>query len=380
MKYLFTALCSLICISHATAQEITVSPTGFSGQNDVRTFSLEQAHVTKNPSGLIIRPMESTPVELSRVRAFSFSPASKLLSVLQAGETDTLQAQLFDSRGRALKEFPLEHFSPGDHTLDVTVFDDGRQVVRDNVANFTFLDTDGSRLYSLSNSTGTAGGETVSEFKADRYGRTVVLYNPQIRYDEQTGSRARIVRGEDHLTNLYESPGRVIKGIHITENGSYITVISGREGTDDRILLFDRFGNPIREITTGETVAGTTLTGDAKYLTIFSESRAQVYRVRDLEQIGSTSLRAASVFYAAYYPEDQQILALSGTIDGGEGTGPISGPEVHAIHLAERQIARTRIDFPLSVLNRDRIRIVRREANRYSIEGFNRHMEVQAGF
>lgn len=363
---------SFLFVPILIAQEIDVSSAGFSGGNDSSTFSLEKAHVKVEGSTLRIGDQS-----INGVKSFSISPSSKILGVLKTGNSNQVEVFLYDSSGRELGEQVLEHFNPDDSTLDISVFDDGRFVTRDNVVNFSFFDTDGTLLYNISNSTGSAGGETVSEMTSDRNGRTTVVYNPKIMVGQQTGSRARIVKGENDLQTLYDSSDRVIKDLAVSEQGSYITLITEKAGTDDQVVIFDRFGNQLRQFTSAENLVGSVLMENARFITIYSESRAQVFRVRDQERIGSTSFRSASVYYATYFPDNQQILALSGELDGNNR---FIDPELHAIHFGKREISRINLDVPLSTLGREKITIDQKGESQYSIHGLNRQLDVQTRF
>jgi hypothetical protein len=372
MKYLFFLL-PFVFVSAINSQDIQVTPTSETSNHNTQTFSFD--HITLQISGRTISL--SGPAgedQISNANAYSLSGDRGYIgAMLMDGD---LRVWLYDGRGSRVTDAQLDHFDPLDETLDIRVLHDGRFITRDNVANISFFDSRGELRYNVSNSSGSPDGEVASGIATDSSGSTVVLYNPRINYGPNEGSRARILKSEENFINLYDSRERSIKSVLVSKNGSYITIITERSGTDDEVLIFDRHGNTIAELDTDMELNGATLTEDAGFLTIYSSNRAQVYRLSNGERLGSTSFRV-NVAYATYSPNDQQILALCGNI--GQNN-QISNPEIHAIHLGERSIARTDISFPLSFLDHSRVDVNRIGSNRFMVRGLNRNLDLQTSF
>ncbi len=372
MKYLIFVL-PFIFASAINAQDIQVTPTSETSNHNTQTFSFD--HVTLQIIGRTISL--SGPAgedQITNTNAYSLSGDRGYIGAMLF--EDELRVRLYDGRGSRVTDAQLDHFDPMDETLDIRVLQDGRFITRDNVANISFFDARGALMYNISNSSGSPDGEVASGIATDSSGNTVVLYNSRINYGPDEGSRARILKSEDNFINIFDSRERTIKSVFVSKNGSYITLITERSGTDDEVLIFDRHGNTIAELETDMELNGATLTEDAGYLTIYSSNRAQVYRISNGERLGSTSFRV-NVAYATYSPEDQQILALSGTI--GQNN-QISNPELHAIHLGERSIARTDVSFPLSFLDHSKVDVERTGSNRFVVRGLNRNLNLQTSF
>lgn len=372
LKYLLT-LILLVSSTSALARQVTVTVAGSSAQNSPGEYSLEESRVEVSGSSLTISG-SNTPVQITSVQTIAISPKDKLLGVLRSGEV--LQIQVYDKEGREVKKQDLEFFNPDDQSLEIKQFDDGRSVVRDNIANFTFFEADGKQLYNISNSTQSEAGEMISEMKSDVYGRTILLYNPQIRYGNETGSRARIVHGSTDVTTIAESRQRIISFASVSETGKFITLISKLEGSDDEVSLFDRFGNDLGGLTSEEDLVGAVLSDDGEYLTIYSQYRVQVYRVTDQERIGSTSLQT-EVLTASYQSDDDQIIVVTG--DSGN-TGILTDGQIYAIDIGERSLGNDNIPGTLTFLESGDIRIERAGASRFRVHGFNRELEVETSF
>lgn len=371
MKYLLFLL-PFLWSTVLSAQHIEVTPTETTSQNNVQTFTFDLATLQVQGNNLTISGPEDG-VTVPRVSAWHISADRKFLGAIYTG--NDLGVQLIDGRGKKMKDIKLDFFDPFDRTLSIITFNNGRFITRDNVANFTFFDSRGSIRYNVSNSSGSEDGEVASGIAADPSGNTVLLYNPRINYGQQEGSRARIVKNENNTIDLFSSRERTIKHVNVTDNGNFVTLISEQGGTEDEVLVADRFGNEIVRFSTDMDLLGVSLTEEAKHLTLFSGNRAQVYRVSDMERLGSTSFRV-SVAYAAFSAEDDQIVALCGNLNNNR----IHNPEIHAIHLGERSIARTDLSSALSFIDYNHIKLTRSGANHFLITGLNRKLDIRTQF
>lgn len=70
-----------------------------------------------------------------------------------------------------------------DNSLKIYCMLNGGFVVRENIANFLFFDAEGDVVQSISNSSQSTEGESISELATDPAFKTVVLYNPRIVRD-----------------------------------------------------------------------------------------------------------------------------------------------------------------------------------------------------
>lgn len=285
-----------------------------------------------------------------------------------------LKLSTYDYRGSQIAENNMEFFEGGDQTLEIYQFDDGRTVVRDNVANFSFFDASGKLIYSVSNSSQSMEGESESRLAADPSGSTVVLYNPIISAGGQTGSRASLVFGPNNTVVFFQDNNREITHLSVNENGTLISLIAGT-GSNTQSIVFDRFGNELNRFDFDDTQLGLTPDATETYLTVYSSSRIQVYNLITGERLGSASSRQ-TIIHAQYHPEDEVILAVG----GAKNNGRISDPMMMAVHLSKRQIARSEITFPISAHDGEKIRQIRLRPDQYRITGLNRHLDVTTQF
>ncbi len=80
-----------------------------------------------------------------------------------------------------------------DPSFKIYPLQNGSYIVRENIANFVLFDSFGSVIRPISNSSQSEDGEKISELAMDPMGKTIVLYNPQIRNGTKRDSQAKIV-------------------------------------------------------------------------------------------------------------------------------------------------------------------------------------------
>lgn len=372
MKYLLLLL-MLQVTSTAIGQSIDVTPTGSSAGNDAQTFSMERGDLTVRGRQVTVTGTNGQ-TGFSSALAHDLSGNSGYLGVIHTD--NDLRASIVGGGGEELVGLTLDWVDPFDETLGIMIFNDGGFVIRDNVVNFTFYGSEGSLLHSTSNSSGSTGGEVVSEMRSDPAGTTVLLTNPRVNYSSGQGARARVVAGEESVYDLFSSRNRTLKYADVTDSGSFVILISERSGTPDQVIVTDRFGNLIAELSTDEELVGATLSEQGDFLTIFSSNRVQVYRTDTMERLGSTSFRV-SVNYAFYSDADKQIVALCGA---RSQNNRIANPEIHAIHLEKRSIARTDLAYPLAWLNNSQPGMSRSGSGEYLLTGLNRNLRIVTRF
>ena len=237
MKYLtilFALSFLLTAIDETYAQPLSVSVEQPANGN--RLFATPQGKFSV--SGTTVRFGER---EISDQSVWSLSAASNRFTYLDPTGGEVKVNQFSNSRYHLYSE-TLPFFNPDDSTLKLYTFTDGRTVIRDNVANFSFLNPAGQQLFSISNSSGSQSGERPSELAADPAGVTIVLYNPAISFGETTGSRAVLVYGENDTKLLFSSENQEITDLQVTPDGKYILLVA-QDGSSSEIYFSDRFGN-----------------------------------------------------------------------------------------------------------------------------------------
>lgn len=367
MKYL--SLLFLIMIFGATvhAQSISVTPDQQHINYNQNTFP-----IYNNTVSIRTHSVQIGEFSIDQPRSWGMSHGGNKISFLI--NKGSLYLMNVDASGNTIVDHPLEFFDSTDQTLNVYAFNDGRSIIRDNVANFTFFDAAGELLYSYSNSSQSVDGERESQLSSDANGRTIVLYNPVIAYGNRTGSIATILYGEQNSYELFRDSQREIRQLNVSNNGAYITLLASNS-SGSQLLLFDRFGNEIYQYQTEDDLQGVSLSSDANFLTKYTSGRVQVYNVQTGELMGSTTSRS-TILYAEYIPQDETILALGGSLQDRA----ISNPTITAVHLGLRQITRNDIGLSLSTLDPNTIQITRTGVRRYSLTGLNKTLNVQTNF
>jgi hypothetical protein len=304
--------------------------------------------------------------------AWSVSKEWERLAFLQ--NRGGVELQSFNSSGDVLYTRALDFFDPSDETLSVFQFADGKVILRDNVANFTFLNSRGETAYSVSNSSGSLEGEKESMLAADALGNTVILFNPVIAGQGGTGSRAQIIFGDRDAVTIFRSNREEIRDVNVHHEGRFISIITNLAG-GSAVYLYDRLGNELYQSRLEEDIIGVTLSDDAQFITAFSSGRMQVYNIISGEREGSASSRS-SILYAKYDEASQAIVALGGVRSGLT----IEEPEITAVSLAQRKIEREAVPYSLSMLEAGRLDLLKTDANRYRLTGLNRTLLLEISF
>lgn len=367
MKYLTLLFLILFSGISLHAQSITVTPVQEHVNFGQNTFPIHNSSLSIGSNSVQIGD-----ATIDQPRTWGKSHQGNRVSfLLNRGSLDLMNV---DANGNQIVDQSLEVFDPTDQTLKVYSFNDGRSIIRDNVANFTFFDAEGELIYSYSNSSQSVDGERESELSSDSNGRTVVIFNPVIAYGNQTGSRANIIYGEENSLEFFSDTQREIRQVNVSSNGAFITIVAANS-SGSQVFLFDRFGNELYQYQTDEELLGVSLTSDANFITMYSSGRVLVYNVESGESMGSASSRS-SILYAAFIPQDETVLALGGSLAGRN----ISNPTLTAVHLGLRQITREDINLSLSTLERNAIRINRTGEGNYSLTGLNKTLNLQTSY
>lgn len=349
------------------SQTLDISTLPDHADHGHNTFPVGHTTLQINPDGIVIDNLEiKNPV------SWSLSKNNNRVATLE--REDELILTLYDLSGRRLMQRPLEFFDPFDQTLSIYLFSDGRVILRDNVANFTFLNPKGETLYSVSNSSQSQDGESESRIARDESGRTIVLYNPVISFGNSTGSRAKIIFAENDEQLLYNSPDKEITDLKVSQNGSFITLLAVGSGQSE-VSVYDRFGNELYRYETDDALMGVHLTPNGDYITKYTSGRVQTFNTITGEVAGSSSSRGA-VIEAVYFPDDETIIMIGGVINAQS----ISDPTISAVHLGQRQIVRENINEMISLPESGEISFNRKAAGQYTITGMNKQLNVTARF
>lgn len=342
------------------AQSLSISETGASAGNRFNQFTVA-GHQLNITDGMASYASNGLSFDINAKTALGTSLTAQNVMVYGgAGE---------------LLITPSYKLIDNDESARVYSGANGSFIIRENIANFLFYDSNGQVVRSVSNSSQSTEGESVSELSADPMLKTVVLYNPKIVRNGVEGSRAQIIRSSGTTRDIFYSTDRAIRSVEVSNNGQFIAVISYRSGTDDEVSITDRYGNDLSRIDFNQTIEAVQFSDDGEYLTLRSGNRVGVYSLLDGEREGSTSFRS-SLHYAKYIPEDDAIIALT----GDERNGQLTGVELHAINLAERKIERQEYNTTLGITRLLPLELSRTASNRYKLEGLSRSLEIRVQY
>lgn len=368
---IFRILVFVLLPSFLAAQSLSLSATDQTANHDPSTFLLEAGSVSIS-SGFIEFLNSGKTVSGFKTLGIS-SDHSKVALLKWGGEKG--EALMLDSSGEMLNSYST--ISLADETsFGVYPFNNGDLLLRDKISNFTFYDTVGEISKSVSSSSQSEEGQKISEVAMSAGGETLVIYNPQVKRSGELGSSAMVKRG-DEFNDIFFSQDRFLKNVTVSEDGNIIVLITAKSGTDDRAIIMDKFGNELNTITSDEDLVGASLTEDFEYITLYSGGRVMVFSLLDGESLGATSFRS-SIFLADYFPEDNMILALTGSYS--EHSGVMNNAEFRAIDLKERAIESNEFPGALGFQKAMNPRFERTSSNQYKLLGGSKVIEIEANF
>ena len=254
-------------------------------------------------------------------------------------------------------------------------------IIRENVANFLWINRRGEIIHSESNSSGSEDGEAVSEFATDPQFRTQVIYNPKIVFGNSVGSSAQIITPGKKPISLHFSTNRQLRGVYVSANGAFIALVTAQDVLDDLVKVFDRYGNSVAEWEFSQPVEGIEFSEEGRYHTLFSRGRVGVYDSYTSERIGSSSIRGNSILKAAYLPSKSTIAVLTADVKGIPiqqsgielSTYPtIEDLELHEINVAERRI--TKQSIPVSTTEQISPLYLSQKGTRLILSGLTREI------
>lgn len=361
MKYTIPFIVFTLVSVTAFSQSLRISESSSTRSNSAGEFTVAGHQISMSKTSL----------------GFTSGAASSDLNSLTAlsGALGINGITVYEGGGKELYNSSAYELQSGDNSAKVYVKPNGGFIVRENIANFLFFDESGSIEQSISNSSQSTEGESVSELAADPAFKTVVLYNPKIVRDQIEGSRARIVKPNWTTTDIFYSGDRAIRFIKVSENGQLIAVVSYKDGEDDKVDVMDRFGNELETFSFNQTVADLRFSKDGEFITIRSNSRVGVYSLIDGEREGSTSFRSM-LHFAEYVPQDNTIIALTADIAGSV----LSGVEFHAINVEARAIERQDYNGQLGISDLLSVSLDRTGSNSYSLTGLSKALNLSVSF
>lgn len=354
-------------------QTLNLSTSKQTSDNNPSTFLLESGEVVISNRSL---QFSSTNNTITGFEDFGISPDKSTVGVLKRSEGQG-EIVLFNSLGDTLNSYTGKSLASDDPSQAVYPLNNSNLILRDNITYFTFYDTFGEISTSMSSSSESEEGETIAEIVMNPDGQTVLVYNPKVKRKGNLGSKAQVMMPDKTFQNIYFSTDRYLKEVKVSGDGNFVVAITAQEGTNDRVLIMDKYGNELNSISTDENLLGTSLSDDSEYITLFSSGRVMVYSVHDGERLGATSIRS-SVYLADYFPDDNVILVLMGNYSADTGT--MNNVEFRAINIGQREIASEEFSGALGFSEAITPEFVRFSSNNYQLKGGSKRINITANF
>lgn len=368
---MFKILLFLLFPSMALGQSLNISVAEHTADNNISTFTLGNSRVTFGSQS--IRFLDSGREQ--SFDALGVSSDNNIISTLtwknQEGEI-----VLYNPQGKKLTSFST--ISLADKaSFGLYPFSNGHTLLRDKIANFTFYDSFGEIVTSMSSSSQSTEGEAISELATSESGNTVVIYNPKIKRNGELGSKAQVRTGPKQFEDIFFSSDRYLKNVTVSKDGRLIAVITAKQGSDDKVLIMDQYGNELNTIKAEEDLKGVNFTDDLEQVTIYSGGRVMVYNTLSGESLGATSFRSP-IMIADYFSDDHLILALTGNYF--DRSGRLSNIEFRAINLKQRSIASQNFSGTLGLSQAINLQFIRNSLNSYTLTGANKMIDIRAYF
>lgn len=373
-RFMFKKLCLFLLLPVlGYSQSLDVSVLNSTAGNQYTTFGLGQHNVTFSNNGI---RFSASGEQFGEYMTFGVSPSYSSIAALQ-NQVDGARAFYLNANADTLASYQTISVSYDDPSVAVYPMNSGKLLLRNNIANFTLYNPLGSIIRSGSGSSQSQQGEAISEVAIDPLGKTILLYTPKIKLDGGVGSQANILTGNDRTESIFYSTERVITYGDVSANGQFVVLITAAEGTDDRAVIMDRFGNELNTITSEENLTGAYFANGNEHILLHSSRRALVYSTLEGERLGSTSFRSP-LLTARYFSADQTIVGVTGSkVTGSEIYRDL---EFHAINLERREIARQELSGALGTSPSIDIQFVRDGAGQYRLRGTNKIIQLRASF
>jgi len=372
-RYLYLALIALLTFAHVNGQGVQISFEGKTAENAIQNYNID--NYTLNITDQYI-DVKNGGLYINGYESLALSQEGLLLGTLaEDGEYD---AKVLSFDGQEVLTVEEDILSADDPSEKIYVLANGKTIIRSNISNFNFYSPTGDFLYTISNNTGSSEGETVSKLAHDPMGKTVVVYNPKILGSGRSSSRVTYVSPEGKKEFIYNENSRMIKELIVSQNGEFIAIITESPGTEDQVVVIDKFGNEYFRTSSEEDLNGITFSQSNSHITIYSGGRMAVYSISNQERIGSSSIRGVPLLYANFIPEDNILMGLAGKYNSS--TDMITEIEVKAVDFSRRKISSGSVSTPLSKTEVIALDIKRVKAQNYLLTGLNRDLKINSTF
>lgn len=352
-------------------QSIKVSATAETSGNGMSVYSLDEGAKVELQSGSA-RFVDANAVSLD-FSAFGISQDRSVVGVVQ-NRSGEAKIMLLSSTGDTLNSFPSVSLRANDPSLAIFPTNAGHALLRDNIMNFTFHNGTGVVGESISTGSGSKRGETVTEVATSSNRETTVFYTPKIKRGGTLGSKVELLMADRTTRRIFEDEARYIKSLNLSDDGGQIAIVTAAEGTADKVVILDQYGNRIKDFTAEEDLLGAQLSADGQYVTLFSKGRVRVYNVLSGERLGSASIDSP-VFAVNYFPEDERLLIAGGNYS--EVSGVLQNIDIKMVLLDKRAIISENYSGALRFHKALTPSFKRISSTKYELQGANKNLLIE---
>lgn len=371
IRILFQLFLVMILPSILCAQSIKISATEATSANGMSVYTLDQGNKVELKSGSVRFLGKGAPAY--DFSAVGFSPDRSLVGVVQNTGNEA-RILLLTPQGDTLNSFSSVSLRANDPSLAVYPTNTGHSLLRDNIMNFTFHDGTGVVGESISTGSGSKAGETVTKVATSPNQEVTVFYTPKIKQKGALGSKAELLLADHTIRRIFQDESRYIKSVELSDDGSQIAIVTAAEGTADRVVLLDQYGNRLNDLTAEEDLIGAGLSGDGRYVTLFSKGRVRIYDVLTSERLGSASIDSP-VYEVAYFPEDKRLFIASGNYS--EVSGVLQNVDIKIVLLDKRTIISEQYSGALRFHKAFEPTFERLSAAKYELQGGNKNLRIE---
>lgn len=359
----------------AQSIDITAQRGGHNG-----SYLLREPYITSHSPYLVHLNHSSvrfinTALQVSGIKSLGISQDHTIYSfIYQKG--DSLRLFSVESPGKRLINISSSGYEKNDPSLKIYSLNDGRTIVRSNIAHFDLYNQDGTLNNAVSNAAGTAKGETISMLAISPDGTLILAYNPKIFNNNSVQSRIQKINFRSGTISLfYYNNTMSISDLRISHDGQFI-LATFKHGHRSKVVLFDRFGNILRKFSFHYNPDAVVLAHDDKYIAVTYKNHVEVYDILNGRSVGGTYLRSY-LFYGTYIPEDHMVLCLAG--DYHPGSEIINDVKVYGVDLKARKIGKGTYSASLKWdKGAFSLSISRLRMHHYEIKGFSNPLFLSA--
>jgi len=322
--------------------------------------------------------LKNTATRVNNNISFGVSPDHSLFGSIYSSNGSYMMG-LFENPGKKILNISSLSFGTNDPSIKIYPLNNGRVIIRSNIAHFDIYNPSGKVQASFSNSSGSLQGETISKLATDYSGETVIAYNPKINKNGHEESRIQRVNPDNgHVSTIYYNNKEAISKLLMSHSGNFLAVLF-RHKKNSQILIMDTYGNIVHHYKFDYKVDHIAFSNDDRYITMVQGNSVRVFNTYTGHKAGASYLRGYDVTYANYIPQDHVILGL-GT-DFNESSHTLHKIEFSMVNLRKRKIASKTYSGNLTWYpGHFPLQIVRLGRDHYRINGFSDPFRVRGDF